>query len=161
MHYRIDNEAGTFAVCVAVHNGVDSSRVAFEAWRFTVIGTAKDSAAVRALMIRDAVAGSAERREDIAVRAAGLCLAAAPNAAEALVCFRDDSTSYQGMVTIGASGPRIDIPMTDRDIYTLLQSGTPSATVEVPVLPQVRKEAAWTRPSNRSFSSRTSRISFE
>lgn len=162
MHYRIENEAGVFAVSVAIHNGVELSGVAFECWAFAVAGPTTQSDTGRAMVIRDLVAGSAERREDVAVRAAGLCLAAEPTAGRALVWFRDDPNSYQGMVTFGDAGTGIDIPMTDREVRALLYPGTPlSTTADRHVHASVRKEAAWTRPSNRSFSSRTLPISFE
>ncbi|MDI1288781.1 MAG: hypothetical protein PSX37_02365 [bacterium] len=161
MHYRISNEAGDFPVSVAVHNGVAESGFAFETWCFTVTGTT-GSHAGRVLVIHDTVAGSAKDREDVAVRAAGLCLAAAPTAGQALVCFRDDPDGYQGMVAMSADDPAIDIPMTDHDIRELLFTGrAPAVPEDGSALPRARKEATWTRPSSRSSSSGTSRISFE
>ena len=163
MHYRIENDAGVFAVDVAVSNGVDATGVAFEAWWFTVIAADPDlqPPAGYGLIVRDPVEGSAQVREDSAVRAAGLCLATDPAAGQALVCFRDDPTGYQGIVPLDADIPGDRIPMSDADIRLLLR---PDAPPPRPLLDLTRpgwKEATWTRPSSPSSASRISRLSFE
>ena len=163
MHYRIVNDAGVFAVDVEVSNGVDRAGVAFEAWWFTVLDTepARPGTPGRGLIVRDPVQGSAQEREDTAVRAAGLCLATDPNADQALVWFRDDPTGYQGMVTLDERAPAEHLPMTDADIRALLHPAAPSFRTPRDLIRPARKEATWTRPSSPSSLSRTSRLSFE
>ena len=163
MHYRIENDAGVFAVDVAVSNGVDAAGVAFEAWWFTVVDAdpSLPTSSGHGLIVRDPVEGSAQAREDRAVRAAGLCLATDPAADQALVCFRDDPTSYQGILTLDHDAPAQRIPMTDADIRRLLHPGAPPTRRLLDLTRPVRKEATWTRPSSPSSPSRTSRLSFE
>lgn len=163
MHYRIENDAGVFAVDVAISNGVDAAGVAFEAWRFTVIDADRSGqpSPGRGLIVRDPVEGSAQVREDTAVRAAGLCLATDPAAGQALVCFRDDPTGYQGILTLDHDITGDRIPMTDADIRGLLHPGAPRPRPLLHLTRPVRKEATWTRPSSPSSAFRTSRLSFE
>jgi hypothetical protein len=163
MHYRIENDAGVFAVDVVVSNGVDQAGVAFEAWWFTVLDTERARAAPpgRGFIVRDPVRGSAQAREDTAVRAAGLCLATDPNADHALVCFRDDPTGYQGIAILDDRAPTEHLPMTDADIHALLHPGAPPSRAPRDLTRAVRKEATWTRPSSPSSPSRISRPSFE
>lgn len=163
MHYRIENDAGVFAVDVAVSNGVDATGVAFEAWWFTVIDADRSGkpSPGHGLIVRDPVEGGAQAREDRAVRAAGLCLATDPTADQALVCFRDDPTGYQGILTLDHDAPAVRIPITDADIRRLLQPGAPSPRPLLALARPGRKEATWTRPSSPSSPSRTSRLSFE
>jgi hypothetical protein len=163
MHYRIENDAGVFAVDVEVRNGVDQAGVAFEAWWFTVLDIEPARAATpgRGFMVRDPVQGSAQARQDTAVRAAGLCLATDPAADQALVCFRDDPTGYQGILTLDHDAPAQRIPLTDADIRRLLRPGAPPPRPLLDLARPGRKEATWTRPSSPSSPSRTSRLSFE
>jgi hypothetical protein len=164
MHYVIDNDAGVFAVEVEVSNGIDATGVAYEAWWFSVPEAADtpQRGQGRGVIVRDPVRGSASDREDAAVRAAGLCLAADPSALEALVCFRDDPAGYQGMFSLDPQQPTSRIPMTDTDVRHLLghipptRAGQPWPSRGPLSPPESRREASWNRPASRYSSSRTS-----
>lgn len=163
MHYRIENDAGAFAVDAQVSNGVDASGHAFEAWWFTVVDAngATSPAPGHGLIVRDLVNGSAHRREATAVRAAGLCLAAEPAATEALVCFRDNPAGYQGLFSLDPQAPHVRVPMTDADVRTMLRHVPSQLPARGHSPAHARKEATWIRPSSPSSASRTSRLSFE
>ena len=161
MHYRIENDAGAFAVDAHVSNGVDATGCAFEAWWFSVVDAGPSSAHGHGMIVRDHVNGSAHRREATAVRAVGLCLATDPNAIEALVCFRDDPAGYQGIFSLDPDAPDDRIPMSDADVRSILRHVPSLQSTRNPGTALVRKEATWIRPTSPSSASRTSRLSFE